>query len=138
MIKTFEVKSQDFQSAGQVSSAIKKLLKQLAVPADIIRRIAVASYEAEINMIIHSLGGTIVLDIEDDNIALTFQDEGPGIKDIDLAMQPGYSTASAKAREFGFGAGMGLCNIKRMADYFHISSKENSPTVLSIGFKVIE
>lgn len=135
--KTYTVQKEDFQNAGKASSDIKKVLQELYTPKTTLRKIAVACYEAEINLIIHANGGTIELLVEDEVIKLTFVDDGPGIADIEQAMQPGYSTASKKARDLGFGAGMGLYNIKRVSDEFSISSSPNG-TTLKIGFKVEE
>lgn len=121
---TYQVTANDFLRAGAVSSQIKQTCKQLLIPNDILRRLAISCYEAEINMIIHSLGGEITLMIDPDQrfLQLTFQDCGPGIEDLELAMKPGFSTASDKAREFGFGAGMGLPNIRHNSDEFEIDS----------------
>ncbi len=128
------VEKDDFASAGKVSSQIKQTLKQLGIPTEILRRMAIACYEAEINMIIHSYGGNIYLVIEDDGaINMTFHDVGPGIENLEKALEPGFSTASAKAREFGFGAGMGLPNIKRVSDRFEIQSSKEG-TILMIGY----
>lgn len=133
--QVFEVAKDDFANAGKVSSNIKALLKQIGIPSDVLRRIAVACYEAEINMIIHSDGGQITLDIkEDGQILLNFIDQGPGISDLEKALTQGWSTASTQAREFGFGAGMGLPNIKRVSDQFDIQTSP-SGTHLMIGFK---
>ena len=134
--KEYTVCREDFQNAGKVSSEIKKLLNSLMIPSPILRRIAVACYEAEINMIIHSYGGVIKLLLDDEDITLIFEDIGPGIEDIEKALEKGYSTASIKARELGFGAGMGLYNIKRMADEFDLNSRANDKTILTIKFKV--
>jgi anti-sigma regulatory factor (Ser/Thr protein kinase) len=134
--KEYNVAREDFQNAGKVSSEIKKLLNSLMIPSPILRRIAVACYEAEINMIIHSYGGVIKLLMDDEDITLIFEDIGPGIEDIEKALEKGYSTASVKARELGFGAGMGLYNIKRMADEFDLNSRANDKTILTIKFKV--
>lgn len=131
----YVIHREDYVNAGKVSSQIKQLLKQIGIQSDLLRRIAVACYEAEINMIIHSYGGKISLNINDSEIKFSFVDIGPGIPDVQKALQPGWSTASEKAREFGFGAGMGLPNIKRMADEFELSSSE-SGTNLTIAFKV--
>jgi len=131
----YVIHREDYANAGKVSSQIKQLLKQIGIQSDLLRRIAVACYEAEINMIIHSYGGKISLNINDSEIKFSFVDIGPGIPDVQKALQPGWSTASEKAREFGFGAGMGLPNIKRMADEFELSSSE-SGTNLTIAFKV--
>jgi len=131
----YVIHREDYANAGKVSSQIKQLLKQIGIQSDLLRRIAVACYEAEINMIIHSYGGKISLNINDSEIRFSFIDIGPGIPDVQKALQPGWSTASEKAREFGFGAGMGLPNIKRMADEFELTSSE-SGTNLTIAFKV--
>ena len=134
MNKEFEVIKQDYMNAGKVSSQIKKILLSLGVDNKVVRRIAIASYEAEINMIIHAYGGKIYFSIDDDGtIAITFKDVGPGIPDLEKAMTPGWSTADKKARELGFGAGMGLVNIERVSDTFNI---ESSPagTIIAITF----
>lgn len=135
LIKQFQVIANNYTNAGKVSSNIKDILKQLGVPSEKLRKISVACYEAEINMIIHSDGGTISLNIEEDKemLFLNFDDVGPGIPDIEQAMVPGWSTASEKAREFGFGAGMGLVNIKRVSDDFSIASSSEG-THLRVGF----
>lgn len=127
----------DYANAGKVSSQIKSFLKQIGLDPTLLRRIAVACYEAEINMIIHSYGGEITLAMDENSLDLNFNDNGPGIPDVEKAMTPGWSTASDKAREFGFGAGMGLPNIKRMADTFEIQSTQ-SGTHVHIAFKVNE
>ncbi len=132
---SYEIIKDDFACAGRVSSQIKKILKQLDFEPEVLRRMSIACYEAEINMIIHSYGGVITLKV-DDKVRLVFADKGPGIKDIALAMQPGYSTADEKARELGFGAGMGLPNIKKVSDEFDIESSEKG-TILTLGFNVL-
>lgn len=134
--QTFIVNKDDFANAGKVSTKIKSILKQLGVASDVLRRIAVACYEAEINLIIHSYGGEIVLEISEDGVVyLSFNDKGPGINDIEKALTPGFSTASTQAREFGFGAGMGLPNIKRVSDIFDINTSP-AGTNLKIGFNI--
>lgn len=134
--QTFIVNREDFANAGKVSTKIKSVLKQLGVASDVLRRIAVACYEAEINLIIHSYGGEIILEITEDGIVyLSFNDSGPGITDLEKALTPGFSTASTQAREFGFGAGMGLPNIKRVSDIFEINTS-SAGTNLKIGFKI--
>ena len=136
--KEFHVERDDYANAGMASSQIKSTLKQVGVDPKVMRRIAVAAYEAEINMIIHAWGGVVCLDVtEDGMIHLIFQDNGPGIPDLEKAMTPGWSTASKKARELGFGAGMGLPNIKRVSDEFTI---ESSPagTSIFLTFRVEE
>ena len=132
---SYEIIKDDFACAGRVSSQIKKILKQLDFEPEVLRRMSIACYEAEINMIIHSYGGVITLKV-DDKVRLVFADKGPGIKDIALAMQPGYSTAYEKARELGVGAGMGLPNIKKVSDEFDIESSEKG-TILTLGFNVL-
>lgn len=132
----FTVVSGDFVSAGRISSQIKQTLKQIGLPNDLLRRMAVACYEAEINMIIHSQGGTITLEISDEGrVNMVFADVGPGIPSLDKALTPGFSTASEKAREFGFGAGMGLPNIKRVSDHFDIQTS-SAGTTLKLGFEL--
>lgn len=127
--REYEIHKDDFVAAGEVSSRIKNKLKQLGVDHTLIRKIAIASYEAEINMIIHSLGGQMRLDIDEDSIKITCADVGPGIPDIDLAMKEGYSTASDTVREMGFGAGMGLPNMNKNSDNMHIESSPAGTTV---------
>lgn len=126
MKKIFTVKKDDYENAGRVSSDIKRTLKQLGMDTKTLRNVAIASYEAEINMIIHSDGGEVTFELNDEGeVSLAFDDVGPGIPNLDLAMHPGWSTASAKARELGFGAGMGLVNMKRVANDFQIESSPN-------------
>ena len=130
------IQRDDYTNAGKVSSHIKAMLKDFGVANDVLRRIAIACYEAEINMIIHSYGGKIEWWLNEDGwLLLAFIDDGPGISDLDKALTPGFSTASLKAREFGFGAGMGLPNIKRVSDTFSITSSEKG-THLEIGFQI--
>lgn len=127
---TFEypVMTMDFSTAGEASSNIKKILRQLGMDAAVIRRVAIATYEAEINVAIHSNGGKIKLEIYADKIKVIAEDQGPGIADINLAMQQGYSTATNEVRELGFGAGMGLPNMKKCCDEFTIESVINEFT----------
>lgn len=132
MAYDYETIKDDFSRAGEASSDIKKKLRQVGFENDIIRRVAIATYEAEINQVIHSLGGKITLLILADRIELFFVDNGPGIENIDMAMKEGFSTASSKVREMGFGAGMGLPNIKRCSDEFYIDSKVGAFTKLKI------
>lgn len=128
----YSIEANNFTLAGEASSAIKKLLRQLGVPSDIVRRMAIAAYEMEMNLVIHSIGGELILQVTPDKIHLLSNDLGPGIPNIDLAMQEGYSTAPESARELGFGAGMGLSNIKRCADNFCIKSKMGQGTSVEI------
>ena len=118
----YQVYEADFVNAGAASSAIKKTLKQLNVSPQIVKRVVVALYEAEVNAIAHAYGGTIYADIEPDKIVLKVEDKGPGIPDIDWAMQEGNSTASPEVRNMGFGAGMGLPNIQKNVDKLNVTS----------------
>ncbi|MBQ5341125.1 MAG: ATP-binding protein [Oscillospiraceae bacterium] len=134
--KDYVVVRDDYAGAGRVSSDVKATLSSIGIPSPILRRIAVACYESEINMLIHAYGGDITLEIGDDNVIhMTFSDPGPGIPDIEKAMTPGWSTASDKAREMGFGAGMGLPNIKRVSDEFDITSSPEGTTI-QLSFRV--
>ena len=118
----FQVFEADFVNAGAASSAIKKTLKQLNVNPQIVKRVVVALYEAEVNAIAHAYGGTIYADIEPDKIIVKVVDKGPGIPDIEWAMQEGNSTASPEVRNMGFGAGMGLPNIRKNVDRLDVQS----------------
>ena len=118
----YQVYEADFVNAGAASSAIKKTLKQLNVSPQIIKRVVVALYEAEVNAIAHAYGGMIYADIEPDKIVLKVEDKGPGIPDIAWAMQEGNSTASPEVRNMGFGAGMGLPNIQKNVDKLNVTS----------------
>jgi anti-sigma regulatory factor (Ser/Thr protein kinase) len=132
----YEVPSGDFTNAGKVSRTIKNTLKRLGIDQTVIRRISVASYEAEMNQIIHSTGGTIELTVMEDRVLLVAQDKGPGIENVELAMQKGYSTASDEVRELGFGAGMGLPNMKGNADGFSIYSRTTRGTTITMSFQI--
>ena len=132
----FPVAAMDFVTAGEASAQIKRLLKKLGVDANIIRRLAIACYEAEINLVIHSEGGKLVLEVGSEEVSLTSKDIGPGIPDIELAMSEGYSTASDDVRMMGFGAGMGLANMARNADRFHIDSRVGEGTTIEMVFDI--
>ena len=132
MIKQYEISATDFAAAGEASGNFKAVLKKLGVPSDIVRRTAIAMYEAEINTFIHGGGGTCEAEILTDRIEIKFSDNGPGIKDLNLAMQEGYSTATDKIREMGFGAGMGLPNIKNYSDDLQIITKPGKGTTVII------
>jgi anti-sigma regulatory factor (Ser/Thr protein kinase) len=122
LILRYTVPGDDFTRAGEASSATKSTLKQLGLPADVIRRVSIVMYEGEINMVIHADGGEITVTVAPDSITMVLKDTGPGIPDVDQAMQAGWSTASGAARDLGFGAGMGLPNMKRNADTMTIDT----------------
>lgn len=132
MIKNYLLSGTDFSVAGEASSSFKAILKRLGVPADVVRRVAIAMYEAEINTIIHGGGGECEAEISGKEIKITFRDQGPGIANIDLAMQAGYSTATDHIRELGFGAGMGLPNIKKYTDDMLIDTFPGKGTTLTL------
>lgn len=132
----FNITAGDFASAGEASSTIKNKLKQLGVLIETVRHVAVASYEAEINMVIHSEGGVMSLIVSPGRITIICKDNGPGIKDVDLAMKEGYSTASESARMMGFGAGMGLPNMRRCTDEFSIESEFGVGTTVTMYFNL--
>lgn len=128
----FDVAGGDFVEAGAASGNVKKVLSQLGVDPAAIRRAAIAMYEGEINMVIHAHGGTADVEVTQDSIKIVLRDSGPGIKDIDLAMQAGYSTASQEARDMGFGAGMGLPNMKSYTDEMEIESEVGVGTTVTM------
>ena len=132
-VQTFKILQHDFENAGFASTEVKKHLKKLNVPPRIIRRAAIASYELEINIVVHSLGGEITATYEANTLTLKAKDRGPGIKDLALALQEGYSTANTWIRSLGFGAGMGLPNVRNVSDDFFIdSSLDGGTEVISI------
>ena len=128
----YAIEAGNFTKAGDASSSFKKTLKQLNVDPQIIKRIVVSLYEGEVNIVAHSNGGKIICDVDTTRVAIQLIDVGPGIPDIEKAMQAGFSTASAKVREMGFGAGMGLQNIKNNADEFILKSEVGIGTQLTI------
>ncbi len=128
----FDVDGDNFNSAGTASEFIKNTLKQLGLPPAIIRRTAIAMYEGEINMVIHAGGGKAVVDITPKSIDIQLIDKGPGIEDIELAMQEGYSTAPDSVRMLGFGAGMGLNNMKKYTDFMNIDSEVGKGTTVKM------
>lgn len=128
----FPIEGGDFVKAGYASSNIKKILNQLNLDPVLVRRIAVAIYEAEVNVVAHAFRGKLKVFIDPTRILVRVEDEGPGIPDIEKAMQEGYSTASEKVREMGFGAGMGLSNIKKNTDKLDIQSTINKGTVVEM------
>lgn len=128
----FDVIRDDFSRAGEASSKIKNTLRQLAIDANLLRRIAIATYEAEINLVIHSFGGTIEVFIKPDCVEVYVEDCGPGIENVERAMTKGFSTATTIAREMGFGAGMGLPNMEKVSDAFVIESQINVGTQIKM------
>ncbi|MDY3927950.1 MAG: ATP-binding protein [Clostridia bacterium] len=130
----YTVDGSDFTLAGDCSSKVKKSLTQLGFDPTVIRKVAIAMYEGEINMVIHANGGYIDVSIEPGKIIAVLKDSGPGIADIDKAMQEGYSTASNKVRELGFGAGMGLPNMKKYSDEMNIKTKIGEGTTVELIF----
>ncbi len=132
----FDVCGEDYSLAGSASSMIKKKLNQLGLPALIVRKTAIVMYEAEINMVIHANGGVVDVLINPDDINIILKDQGPGIPDINKALEAGFSTASDKARELGFGAGMGLPNIRKNSDDLKIESKVGEGTTVTIVVKL--
>ena len=132
LVFRFDVDGEDFTSAGQASVQIKKNLRQLGIDAEIIRRISIAMYEGEINMVIHAGGGTAEVRVFENAIDIVLTDEGPGIADIEKAMMEGYSTAPDQIRSLGFGAGMGLPNMKRYTDEMTIESTVGVGTTVTM------
>jgi serine/threonine-protein kinase RsbT len=128
----FHIKGQDFSHAGQISGKIKEMLQDVGISTPVIRRTAIASYEAEMNVVMYADEGILNFHLTPQSIRLQVKDRGKGIPDIRLAMKEGYSTATDKHREMGFGAGMGLPNIKRNADHFKITSQHGDGTMLDI------
>jgi len=129
----YHVSADDFAEAGAASAAVKRTLKKLGFSPDFIRRTSIAMYEGEINMVIHGGGGIAEAEISADSVKITLTDQGPGIADINLAMQEGFSTASESVRELGFGAGMGLPNIKKQSDDISLTSEVGKGTTLVIS-----
>lgn len=129
---TYNVDGENFTSAGEASSAVKNVLKQLGFASDVIRRVSIAMYEAEINMVIHAHGGEATVEISPELIRMVLVDHGPGIPDVEKAMQEGYSTAPDDVRSLGFGAGMGLPNIKKYSDDLQIETQVGHGTTLTI------
>ena len=128
----YEVDGNDFSRAGEASSKLKQKLKEMNLPPDIIRRCSIAMYEGEINMVIHANGGVIDVDISPERILMVLKDVGPGIPDIEQAMQEGFSTANEEVNMLGFGAGMGLPNMKRSSDEIHIDTELNVGTTVTM------
>ena len=128
----YDVPGDDFTRAGEASSAVKKTLRKLGVPGEIIRRVAIAMYEGEINMVIHGGGGVADVTISPEAITMVLADQGPGIEHLELAMREGYSTASDEVRSLGFGAGMGLPNMKKYSDVMDVFTKVGVGTTVTM------
>jgi anti-sigma regulatory factor (Ser/Thr protein kinase) len=134
----FDIDGSDFTAAGEASGEVKRVLRKLGFDSEIIRRCAICMYEGEINMVIHASGGTADVFIESSRIAMELKDSGPGIADVGLAMQEGYSTASQDIRELGFGAGMGLPNMKRYSDELRIDTEVGVGTSIYLAVNLDE
>lgn len=134
---SYDVAGGDFDRAGEASANIKRMLQKIGIPADIVRRVAIGTYEAEMNVLIHAGGGTVNAEIFTDHTVIKISDHGPGIPDIKLAMQEGWSTAPDYIRQMGFGAGMGLPNMMKCSDKFDIQSKIGEGTSITMEFNHI-
>jgi serine/threonine-protein kinase RsbT len=135
-VRAYEVVGSDFTNAGRASTSIKETLKNMGLASPLIRRVAIAAYEAEMNMVMYARRGTMTLHVTPADVTIDVRDEGPGIPDIPRAMQEGYSTATPAMREMGFGAGMGLPNIKRNTDGLVVTSEVNRGTHLVLQVHV--
>ena len=136
MVLTYDVSKEDFTRAGEASADVKKKLKQLAVPPEAIRKVSIALYEGEINMVIHANGGKITVELTPEKIIMILADKGPGIPDIDKAIQAGYSTAPDDVRALGFGAGMGLPNMKKNTDSMKIDTRLGEGTTVTMEVNI--
>ncbi|MFZ7103614.1 MAG: ATP-binding protein [Peptococcaceae bacterium] len=134
----FNIVAGDFSVAGKAASEIKRILSQVGIRSALVRKVAIATYEAEMNIVIHSFGGTVSLFVTPEKIEIICKDNGPGIPDIDKAMEEGFSTAPDRIRELGFGAGMGLPNIKRCADSLKITSEAGKGTTVEMIINIAE
>ena len=132
--KSFHIKGRDFIRAGEASINVQNLLKSMDFDSRLIRRVAICGYESEMNVVMHGGEGTLSLEIDTDKLILEISDDGAGIEDIELAMKAGYSTANDDHREMGFGAGMGLPNMKKNSDQINIESKKDQGTVVRMIF----
>lgn len=132
----YEVSNEDFTRAGEASSDVKRKLKKLGIPSDVIRRVSIALYEGEINMVIHAYGGKVTVTISEEAITMVLADKGPGIPDIDKAMEAGYSTAPDNVRNLGFGAGMGLPNMKKNSDEMNIETQIGVGTTVTMTVRL--
>ena len=129
--RSFAIRGRDFERAGEASTEIKSLLKELEIDPAVIRRTVVIAFEAEMNIVMYADEGTVTFVLTDEDIGVEVADRGPGIPDLDLALQEGWSTATAELREMGFGFGMGLPNIRRNSDQFSVKSQVGEGTVVS-------
>ncbi|MDO5124982.1 MAG: ATP-binding protein [Ruminococcus sp.] len=136
LVLKYNVDSKDFTRAGEASSDVKSKLKQMGVPPEAVRKVAIAMYEGEINMVIHANGGEITVEISPKQIIITLADKGPGIADIEKAMQAGWSTASENIRALGFGAGMGLPNMKKYSDEMDIQTEIGVGTTVTMKVNI--
>lgn len=134
MTLTYNVDGDDFVSCGKASEDVKRTLKSIGVSSDVIRKVAIAMYEGEVNMVIHGGGGIATVKISDNSVVVELKDTGKGIADIEQAMQEGFSTASDEIRELGFGAGMGLPNMKKYSDKLEIESAVGVGTTIYLTF----
>lgn len=132
----FDVPGDDFTRAGEASASVKRTLKQLGFPSDVIRRVAIAMYEGEINMVIHAGGGQVDVEILPERVTAVLTDHGPGIPDVEKAMQEGWSTAPDNVRSLGFGAGMGLPNMKKYTDCMQIDTVVGQGTTMTLTVEV--
>ena len=132
----YMIDGDDFTRAGEASSSVKNKLKMLGLSTDVIRRAAIAMYEGEINMVIHADGGRITVTVSDTEITMVLSDTGPGIPDVEQAMQEGYSTAREEVRSLGFGAGMGLPNMKRYTDEMRIDTVVGQGTTITMKVNI--
>ena len=132
----FDIDGSDFSSAGAASVMVKKKLRQLSYAPEIIRKVSIAMYEGEINMVIHANGGTADVEVSDEEITIVLCDKGPGIPDVELAMQAGYSTAHDNIRNLGFGAGMGFPNMKKYTDYLKVDTVVGEGTTVTMKVKL--
>lgn len=128
----YNITGGDFISAGNVASSVKKMLQKLHIDHSVVKRTVVALYEGEVNVVAHAFSALVDIEITDEKIRIVIKDTGPGITDIDKAMEVGYSTASPRVREMGFGAGMGLSNMKKHTDIMNISSEPGTGTTVEL------
>lgn len=136
MKKEYEIKARDFIRAGKAAIGVQNILKNIGFEQDIIRRVSICAYESEMNVVMHGADGTLSLSVENKEIVLEVMDSGEGIEDVELALKEGYSTASEEHRDMGFGAGMGLPNMKKHSNIFEISSQKGNGTHLKMVFWV--